>query len=80
MEVPAFSCLFLFSLRMMKPVSFTESSGEKHVGIVARVRVLALEKTTVVYSSLLGLGFFMCARVTASNCTSIPCEMKAVSK
>ena len=54
-------CLFLFSLRMMKPVSFTESDGEGHVGIVARVRFLALGKTTVVYSSLLGLGFFTCA-------------------
>ena len=73
-------CLFLFSLRMMKPVSFTESDDEGHVGIVARVRFLALGKTTAVYSSLLGLGFFMCAMVTASNCTSLPCEMKAVSK
>lgn len=64
----------------MKPVSFAESDGEEHVGIVARVSFLALGKTTAVYSSLLGLCFFMRAMVTASNGTSLPCEMKAVSK
>lgn len=54
----------------MKPVSFAESDGEEHVGIVARVS-LALGKTTAVYSSLLGLCFFMRAMVTASNGTPL---------